>query len=269
MAKVKRGILFTLGLTLFSLLVLAVSTLIFNVFESAKEIGNEELVLDYIYELDTSIQRSFNKIVESKSGINFETNGKYIMINETLPNLNANNLKNETTKFKQFLESKFPNVFLDDTITENFPITIKPSGVIYKHDKYGDDRIIIEHNSNASAYILYFFNKDINSTIEWTDYTPGSVDFTVIYESGSKNTKSHKINPAESSKIRIQLGSGNLDININNNEISIDNNSNTNVVIKTTIEFLDNIRKKLVLADILKLTFNDYNIIKNGYIELV
>ncbi len=267
MAKVK-GILFTLGLTLFALLILVITTLIFNVFEDMKGIVNEELALDNLYELDVSIQKSFNKIVEKKSGINFEIKGKEIIINETLPNLNANSFKNETAEFKQFLDSKFSNAVLNNDLIEELPITVRPYDLVYKHNKYGDKKIIIQHKDNATAYTLYFFNKDINSTVEFNDFTPGNIDFTIIYESGSKDTKSHKIDPAQSSRANIRLESGSLDITINNNEIRIDNNSNINVVIKTTIEFINEIKKRLALADILILTFSEYNIIKRGDITL-
>ena len=114
----KRGILFSLGLMLLSSVILLLAVLIFHNAQKAEEIIGKLIVLDRVYDLDNSIQKSVSDIFMIKSGISINITNNSVFFEEILPNDNLELLNSSMFGFKNFVENNISNINLTITNVE-------------------------------------------------------------------------------------------------------------------------------------------------------
>ncbi|MBU0629262.1 MAG: hypothetical protein KKC75_08810 [Nanoarchaeota archaeon] len=236
-SKCKRGMLFTLGMTLLSFVVLSLAILVFHNAQKSEILVSKLAVLDRVYELDTSIQQSLRDIFYLKSGISVNITEDSIIFQESLPNPNKESFNASMTSFKRFIESNLSNVNISiGSIVSQLPLTIQPNSIIYKHVDFGDKQIeVIPEQINFEGYsIQMIINKNVTSC-SW-DTESGSFTLSIIVTgpNGAECSGSQPIDPSEENEVNIN--NEDIEINIESNvlSISIDDDSTT-ADVQTTI----------------------------------
>lgn len=237
----KKGVLFTFGITLVMLIILTFAVLIYKNSLQASERTAEIGVLDRVFDIDTSVQESLKELFTLKSGIILTKNNLTVSIKEDLPNGNSAAFEADMEDFKEFVESKFddnPKVKLNITkITEELPLDIKPNNIKYTHPKdFGNKQIrVIPEELNVKSYGFTFeinaqtytsYNWDVLNTCTTGD---SCVNFTFVVKKGGvvKASDTKNVDMSKSNKLTIKLQQGDITIDINNPAIiSIDNGAN-------------------------------------------
>ena len=104
MVKMKKGIFYTLGFLFLAGLILSLVAIAYKNFNFSQERFSEILILDKIYNIDSSIKNGFKDIINIKSGITINK-GASIIFSEPLPNMN--NINDVLDEYEDFLESNF------------------------------------------------------------------------------------------------------------------------------------------------------------------
>lgn len=167
MMKSKRGILYTFGLTLFVLVLLAVSILVFKQSYSANERFTELSGRQKVYDLEQSLEKVFEKILASKTDIKISRGLNFFNINQSLPQ-NLSNVTAILITISDNVNRDFPFFKLNATLFVQEPkIIFKPSNIEYIPQN--NKRIIVKPtDSNSSNNILGYdiilnFNYNITS----------------------------------------------------------------------------------------------------------
>lgn len=179
----KKGILFTIGLMLLALIVLALAVLIFHTTQKFEDIVTELAVLDRVYDLSTSIEKSLIDTFYLKSGISISITDNDVSFEETLPNTDYAELSDSLTSFKTSLETDFPNIDLTIGNMEGMPLKIMPDLTVptqyvsYEHENSWGDIKVLPTGAGIDGYSVSFtINKEVSCI--W-DQQGGSLDFNL------------------------------------------------------------------------------------------
>jgi hypothetical protein len=148
--------------------------------------------IDRLSDVYSSIEFGMKEIFEKTSGMSvnltaFETG---IIISEEIPNNLSYDFNLTLLDFKAFVESNFPEVYIDSASLANLPLIIRPENVTYTHtDGYGFQRVqVIPEVINFISYDIQIYNGVENiSTVDWEDYTEGDFLFKVTASDLSGN----------------------------------------------------------------------------------
>lgn len=199
----KKGILFTVGFTFLTLVVLSLAILIFNSSQESEGIVAKLSVLDRVYELDTSIGQSLGEIVRLKSGILIDITDNSVSFEEILPNENRVILNSSLYSFKQFIEVNLSNVNLSITNMEEMPLTIKPADITYRHREDWSDIEVLPMVGYSNGYSI-FISTDRNVTCSSSFNAGGfNLSYEVRGDAQSCAYTSEKISPADDKQISV------------------------------------------------------------------
>ena len=264
----KKGALFTLGFTFLALVLLSLSLLIFHNAQKAEETINHIIVLDRVYELDNSLQKSLSKIFNLKSGILINKTNDSISFQEDLPNTNSNSFTSSMNSFKGFIESNFSNINLTiENITTELPLQITPYNIIYKHINFGDRQIrVTPEQINFNGYSIEMIINTNVTSCNWNTGSSGSFTFSISVKNqeGLGCSNSFSIDPSGIDELTTNSGA----VNIKNEDgilsISIDDASGINANVKTTI-LADTSSSEIEYPEkIIKIDFNELGIYKES-----
>lgn len=183
--KTKKGIFLALGLLFLLLLLLSLSMLMYRTsLNSVARLSSIEK-MDRLNDVYSSIEKSMKEIFEKTSGtkVNFTEYETGVIISEDIPNNNSYDFNLSFYDFKAFVESNFPEVYVDPTFLTNLPLIIRPENITYTHtDGYGFQRVqVIPEVINFITYEVEIYNGVENiSSINWVDFTDGNFLLRVI-----------------------------------------------------------------------------------------
>jgi len=235
-SKSKKGVLFSLGLTFLSLLILSLAVLIFHSTQGSESIASKIAIIDRVYELDVSIGQSLKDIFQIKSGIVINITNTSVYFQEALPNTNADSFNASMKSFKSFIElnMSYVNITLNETL-DDLPLKVMPYDITYRHAGFGGKNIeIVPNTINFNGYSVFMrLNKNVSSC-NW-NIQEGSFNFSVeiIGPNGDSCSNSVYIEP---SGVNSVIVNGNVNVYVDDNilQISIDG-SDTNAEIKAGI----------------------------------
>ena len=264
----KRGALFTLGFTFLALVILSLSLLIFHSAQKSEETITNLVVLDRVYELDTSLQQSLKDIFNLKSGILINISNNSVSFQEGLPNTNSNSFSSSMNSFKGFIESNFSNINLtiDNVITE-LPLNLAPFNITYKHLNFGDKEIqVIPEQINFNGYsVTMVINTNVTSC-NWNIESSGSFTFSVSVKNqeGLGCSNSFSIDPSGIDELTTNNGAINIKVKNNVLSISIEDGSGINANVKTTILADTSSLKIEYPQKTIKINFNELGVYKES-----
>jgi len=146
MAKMNRGIFYTIGFFLIILVLISFAFLISKGDQKTKEILTEISAFTRANELVLSIQEGLKDIFKLKSGI---TIGNDFSMSESMPNSKANDFKESINNYKKFIEGNNLSVTLNvDELNKNLPLKIVPHNITYNHSDYGENKVKINAQTN-------------------------------------------------------------------------------------------------------------------------
>jgi len=157
----KKGMLYTLGLSLFIFVVLLLAVLFFRHAGSVESRNIELSFFQKNYDLDNSIQNVFTWAFVSKSGIVFSSDYSSLTIEENLPD-DFTELDNLISELESKVENDFSAVNISlETFLDGHGLVLMPLNITYKHTSSG---IFIESNPNITGYnVTLIFTENITS----------------------------------------------------------------------------------------------------------
>src|SRR3989344_4651607 len=106
MENMKKGVLFTLGITGIMLVIVVFSIIIYNNSINSKETTLHSGSIERVSDLESSIKSSLKKIFDLKSNINLSIINNTAILTEELSNTDNESFTNSIQTFKAFIENK-------------------------------------------------------------------------------------------------------------------------------------------------------------------
>ena len=268
----RKGILFTLGLTFLGLVIMALAVLIFHNAQKSEGIVSKLVVLDRVYDLDSSIEKSLVEIFNQKSGITVSVDGN-VSFQESFPNLNVAEFTNSMNDFKTFIESNFSNINISvSEIVSEVPIVIMPYNITYKHVNYGGKQIeVVPQQINFEGYSV---SVSIDENVSSCDSEVDEGDFNLLINvtglGGSSCSVSELIDALGENEIEINDETVEIEIEDGVLTITIDEESDVSaeldVKVLTSEDEIVYLEYKPVVIDI---DFSEFGIYKSGKVRIV
>jgi len=267
MAEVKKGIFYTLGFLFLAGLILSLAAIAYKNFNFSQERFSEILILDKIYNIDSSIKNGFKDIINIKSGITINK-GASIIFSEPLPNMN--NINDVLDEYEDFLESNFSVLVNIEDIKTRLPLKIKPHEIEYFHQDFGDNTINVNANeTNFEGYTVSVTTKEDLKGNSCAASGKKQDVYLVFYASGKNKDCSE--NGKSKSKVDLYSSSGQqiATVSVTGNDLSASSFLPINITI--SIDNLNNLGITYILLpkEALYLNFTEFNITKNSTINLL
>ncbi len=232
----KRGVLYTLSLSLFALVLLALAILFFRHANSTESRHVELSFSQKIYGLDTSIQQIFAESFERESNITASFDGQSITIQEALP-LDFTELDNVISTLKTDVENDFTIVNINtESFLSNHTLIFEPLNITYEHESINRIHILPNLNINGYDITLTFFENITSCITDIEDEGPIDINFTA--QSPGDNCIISQEN-AEEAEITLVVGGENISVDIEEDgEFNLE--SNATVESSITINVAEN-----------------------------
>ena len=169
--KMKKAVLFTLGLFFLAMTVFSLAIVLFHVSLKSEDVFLRFVSIDKLYETDISLQNSIRDIFNAKSGMSISTTSSTVSFQDYLPNNNEDQLTSALNNFRNYVESNDSNININvNKITENISLVIEPYNITYKH-LFSEDNItyvIPSAEANITSYAVYLNTGNVNfTTYSW------------------------------------------------------------------------------------------------------
>jgi len=266
----RKGILFTLGLTFLTLVVLSLAILIFHNAQKYEEITAKLAALDRVYELDTSIGQSLKDIFRLRSGISINVTNESISFEENMPNYNLEILNNSIDSFKRFIESNLSNVNLTITDMDEVPLMISPYNIAYTHKENGSDIEVLPASINFDGYFVSI-DTDKNVSCAW-DEQAGTLNLSLEVRVDELECEFESKKVGASTEVSINsIEDGNiLLIQIGDNgKLVINMTQNVSMTTKTSVLIDQNQAEIESNSMILKVDFGELGIYKESEVKII
>jgi len=219
----KRGAFLTLGVFIVGVVLLAQASFIFENARQSEDIVVALASIDRIYEIDTSLQQSVQKIFFERSGISISmTNGSVAFL-ENMPNTAASGFNASMKSLESFVEETLPDVNISSQLaTSQLPLSVSSLDINYTHSAYGGNDILVKpQQQNFIGYrVVIVLNQNVTGC--QTDMeSPGSLNFSyfITGPNGNACESSSTIQWGEESEIgvngedlKIEIEDGTLSI---------------------------------------------------------
>ena len=252
----KQGVLYTLSLTLFGLLILALAVLFFKHSESANVRQSQMSFAHKMYDQDASVQGVLGESFVHKSAINLSTTSTSAAITEYLPNSFAE-LDTLLNSLKPQIEKTFTNMNITmGSYQQRHALYFLPFNITYEHDS--DKNIHISPSSNITAYtVTLIFNENI-TTCSSNTAAGGTIDFTFLAKGFGTNCSVSQVDESSASLHLTLSGKGvGLDIK-SNGDFSMESNATVQSTINISFPATTNSRyfQIPIVVDIHNRAFN-------------
>lgn len=267
----KKGILFTIGLTFLTLVVLMLAVLVFHNAQKSEEMIAKLVVLDRVYDLGNSIRQGLRDIFRLKSGISINITDSGVSFEEILPNTNRATFNNSLNQFKGFIESNISNINLTIMGIGEMPLRIMPNNIVYKHKGNWSDIEVLPTSINFDGYSI-FIDSDKNVSCSWDVESGGfNLSLEVKGDAIGCSYTSQMIDPNDDGEISIvSPEDGNIMlIEVDNGRLLINRTKDIEVRARTTV--IINQPQIEIIADslILGIDFGDFGISKESEVRIV
>ncbi len=266
-----KGIIYTTGLVMLALATLTLSILIFYNNMEIKSSVSSLAVFDRI---DNELAYTGNIFYDILSEyMNISVNKTNIIIEESFPETNANDLFAELDKASSFLENNSDfSLFINATKIKNeFGFLLKPSGTIISYDNgLGGNVFSVRNSSYVSAYVIRISSIGNDINVQWPENS-GSDRVTIIIQSENETYSETKyMDFLSETDIDVYIDSNLFRIVVGNSTdrgmLRVENVNSVQANLKTKIEFTT--RQRINFPEE---TFNIetvHKIKKRGYIRL-
>lgn len=212
----KKGVFFTLGLTIFALIFLALSFTYTNNLSQYDKRFIEQTGISRVYDLDTSIQKSVSKLFLLDSGMTYTASPTQAIFQQNLP-FNMTPLNTSYTVFRNFAVSNDKNVQLE-TLNKNFSLVILPLGIVYYQNLSRNSSSFLPTDKKPTAYSYDISLFEANVTSCNSSYTAGSFSFSVVATGGNGSycNIGIAVDPLLSASIGVSHTGGSLTISLAN-----------------------------------------------------
>ncbi len=265
------GVLYSIGFLIILVVFISFINLVIRNSNLSSARFSEDAKLEWIRNLDESIQDGFRDIFIKTSGISISRSGYDLFIGENLPNTNADAFKKNLSKYKTFIEGNYSVNFNITEINKTMHLYVKPHGIRINHSTYGgNDMKVVKSQNNFLAYKLdltintdaFCTSSGINTLLDIEVFDPtgsacilNDVAFLTVRDTNLNGPKIVTVDfPSISNILNITVSSGmSINLNLKIDDLSVSNDS----IIVTTDQ------------NILYFNFTDINYTKNGTIRIL
>jgi len=259
----RRGVLYTLSLTLFALIIIALAALFFDSSSSSESRLIELAFTQKIVDLDDSISKSMSKIVLNGMNMNLDYSNSSFTISH-FDSFEDSGLDDSISSFVSNVESDFRivNISWDDFESQK-PIVFDSINYIVKDSK----TIEILENEKITGYeINLSFSSNITSCV---DSISGGGDLSFIFNAVSIDGGC-SFNQADVDDIDIDLVVGGVGISLDiesDGELDFSSNASINSTIKVLFDENDLVSGFSAPIEVLFLDVNNFS--KRSNLSLV
>lgn len=274
----KKGILFTLGLSFLAISIFSLAMIIFHESLESEDVFLRFASLDRAYELDASLQNSIKQIFYAKSGMSISVEDSTISIQEYIPNQNKDQLTSALNSFRNYVESNDSNVDINvGEITDNMSFVIEPYNINYTHSFENKIAYIIPSEyANITSYVLNLDTGNVNFTTYSWDFVPSGIktfEINVQDNSGNSDSDIYQMGNAGEHTLTVETRKGDIKIKIwDSHNLFINNTGESNLSLTTEIGFgeLPNEDVNVILSgDIINIDLSDFDIKKKSGVRVI
>lgn len=217
----KKGIFFTLGLTLFAFVILALSL---NYAKNSSSYDLKFLELSTagrIYDLDQSLENSLASLFSDFSSMTYTASSSEAIFQYNLP-YNFTRLNQSYQTFRQFANSQ-GNPNLVSPLQNNLSISVQPMGILFWQNlSRNSSHISYTINPPTSYSIdLNFFEANITSCTPSFSSGNFSLGVFAVGGNGSSCSYNSSINPVSLGSLQIGSTKGSFTLQVSNYSLSL------------------------------------------------
>lgn len=284
----KKGIFFTLGITILVITVFSLAVLLFHDVQSTENRFSELALFDRVSDFDGMIQNNIRDINYYESGLGITVYNDSVVFTESFPR--SARFADVMTDYKNYIEEIYnssPKITFDETklsqIKNNQLMYIMPYNILYEHDSgFTQESYKLEPNSND--VLGYNISLDLNAAsaepfmLMDTGSFPATIKLTFYGE--SPQTFEWNINPNSVNTVKINLldnegaGIGDIDIQAGSNSyyayLEVDGERTISSTLKVLLEEpLNELIEIKYSEDLFTIHFEESELIKKGTVKLV
>jgi len=280
MEKMKKGVLFTVGITGMMLIIVTFSLIIYNNAINSKEISSQTGVIERISDIEISVKESMKDIFEFKANITVDVSNN-VVFRERIPNTGSH-FTDSMEDFMNYVQEEFsdsPEIKINITkVTEELPLIIKPHGITYSHtDGFGERQLSVrpeEYNFNAYELDIDGLGKNLASFDIDNENTCVSGDrcniLTIIVNDNLQYNQS--IDMDKKNKYILKFAGNNIvEINLETPGTLIVDNKGSTIDLKTKI-YLDKFNDERIKVDypenMIEVDLKTLNVFKTGTVTV-
>ncbi|MDP2906813.1 MAG: hypothetical protein Q8O03_02635 [Nanoarchaeota archaeon] len=199
MAKMKKGVLFTLGITMLVTIVFSLAVLLFHNTQSMEERFSELVLLDRISDCDGMVQSNIRDINAYESGLYITVGNNNVSFTEAFPR--SDKFAEVMEEYEDYMKTNYTaaNITFDDTkmsqIKDKQLMYIMPYRIRYEHDNgYPGEAYVLVPGTNYNKISGYNITLKVNavsaalSLPETTITQGGTFDLGIYIKSSSGTT---------------------------------------------------------------------------------
>lgn len=229
MGEMKKGVLFTLGMTLLVMSVFVLSVMIYRGYQFSAERTADMLMVERTADIFSSVSSSFSKHYYNASTVRISANGTRLIFYPF--NLKLNAFQSKSSELEGYVEQAYPEVEISRSFTPSdfkFFVTNKSGAEITNItlDYINENKSTATLNTLASRVVIYYYSSVNNGTVQWTGTTAGALNVTIVAE-GTGNWRSEAgrmVDPQALSAGRITGLAGWFNFTFNTNQAEIYSN---------------------------------------------
>ena len=271
--KIKnKGMVYTLGLGMLALTILALSTTTLLYRQKMQDLNYNTAAIERTYFTFNSAGEDLRGILLETSGINVSVNGATITFKETLPNSHVSTYQNALDTYSEFAIENSDILGLDLDMLRNITtLTIQPNGINYTHDYLGGRRVQVNPSTvNFDKYSLHIETSENITGCQWD--IPGSNETIelAIAVTGPSGGCSNTVHPGTATTSSISINGGAMSITVNpGGKLTVVSNFATETNISTSIHIYlldepNNLIGIYLPYGIISTNLPDHEIIKRG-----
>lgn len=160
MAKMKKGILFTVGLAFYCAILLTLAAMFLEHSKEMTSAGNEMAALERVSSTFLGLEKSARDVFEKTSGIGISIDGGTVVFSETLPNPLALEYRTASGGLESFADryGNRSDVSVDMDLSDsrsNMSIWMEPQEILVTHGPYGSGKLTVSPNQiNFESYTI-------------------------------------------------------------------------------------------------------------------
>lgn len=185
MGEMKKGVLFTLGLTLLVMSVFVLSVMIYRSYQFSAERTADMLMVERTADMFYSVESAFSKLYYNASTVRISANGTRLIFYPF--NMKLGTFSTKSSDLEGYIEEAYPGVEIARAVTPSdfkFFVTNKSGSEMTNItlDYINDNKSTATLNTMATRVVIYYYSASNNGTVQWTGTTAGSLNVTVVAE---------------------------------------------------------------------------------------
>ena len=231
-----KGVLFTVGLVLLSISVLAFASTITAQYEKKRGEESQLLSIDRVSSVFRGIENDFAGLFGT-SGIGVDANGTMVSFTEDLPNGRSGTFSTNVDRYKLFFDGNGIRISSAE-MKARLPVLVEPSGAVYSHEPFGGGTVKFSSPSPPSAYDLRILlgSKGVQGT-SWSPLVTGSlpVHIAVIGQQSADEKRLISASALSVLNITLKAGGGTISIRFDSGNLTLTSYATSTVNVQTNV----------------------------------